>query len=190
MALQSVDVTGMSYFTGSVKDPLESSSLPVVLHICVEHHADHTHTAVLRTASALSGVVARSAGCVDGRILMNSAPCTPEAYIGLWRETLRVSEKQTIQAWLDSYAVTTTVELPKPGRQHATWLSPIFKHARERLFGAQSGPGCIAQLHTPAEILIAAHVIRGLTAFGLDAPTLTQTLEVKQQHNRMQLAAA
>lgn len=183
------NVVAMSYYSGQIGDPSGAIPNQKILHVCLDHLESGESVAVLRTSSALAGVIERAALCVDGTIVMNARECTPEAYIAAWRDVQASGDQATLLAWLLGHDVTTTMTLPRAGAAHQPWLSPLYHQATARLFGAQATGTCVAQLTSVEDIRSAVHVIQGLAAYGMTTQSLSQTLQVHQHHNALRAVA-
>lgn len=183
------NVMRMYYYSGPLTDTLDATAPPSVLHVCVEHLDTGQSIAILRTSSAMAGVINRAAGCVDGSITLQGNTCTPETYIMAWRQAIVDSEGATLHAWLIQNAVTTTITLPCEDVIPKPWLSPLYHQAKARLFGAHASGRCVAPIERVTDICAAVHVIKGLAAFGMVTTSLTDTLSVHHHCNALRAAA-
>lgn len=157
------------------------------LHICVDHLVDHNVQVWIRTNS-LTGVIERAAQCVDGTLVLHGQACQPETYISSWRRALQDQAAYTLESFFRDFHVSMQVRLPMPGDSHQHWLSPEFRQARERLFGAQTGQATTV-ITNAADIAQAMKVLVGVTAYGLIPRSLTNSLTITHRVAAMQLAA-
>lgn len=148
------------------------------LHVCVDHMDDGSVQMWIRK-NALTGVIERSARCVDASLVLHGQACEPEAYIASWRCALQRQQHCSLEAFFAEYDVLMQVRLPGHGDSHQHWLSPEFKPARQHLFGAQVGQAT-ATITSTADIAHAMKVLVGVTAYGLIPKSLTDSLTVKR----------
>lgn len=158
------------------------------LHICVDHLVDQSVQVWFRT-NALTGAIERAAQCVAAKLVLHGQACQPEAYIASWRYALQQQDAYTLESFFQDFDVSLQVCLPLPGAQHQHWLSPEFKQARERLFGAQCGQSTTV-IACAADIVQAMKVLAGVTAYGLIPRSLTDCVTVTPRVAAVQLAVA
>lgn len=170
------DVVGMSYFHGPLGQPFTTA-----LHVCIDHLADGGLAQSLYTGAALVQPILRAARCVRGNLTLHGQACTPAQYIAAWRAVQAQRPQFTLDAWFTGYSTTTTMELAAPGATHAHWLSPVYRQACARLFGANPHGVCTAQISRVQDIHDAITVLHGRAAFGLAEQTLNETLQVHRR---------
>ncbi len=177
------NVLGHSHYQGTLGGDWHRD-----LHICVDHLVDRSVQVWFRT-NALTGVIERAAQCVSAKLVLHGQACQPEAYIASWRCALQAQDAYSLESFFRDFDVSLQVCLPLPGAQHQHWLSPEFKQARERLFGAQCGQSTTV-IASAADIVHAMKVLAGVTAYGLIPGSLTQSATVTHRVASVRLVAA
>jgi len=180
MELHSVEnVVAMGYYSGTM--PAVDGQSAHVLHVCLDILADGRMVPTLRAASPMGGVIARSARCVDGLIQLCGETCTPEAYILQWR-TVQAVGPLTLDAWLQSHEVMTSILLPSQESIQRRLVPNTYRPARNRLFGSRVGR-CDVLLQSVEDIRDAALVMQAMTAFDVPRKSLTETLTVSPKRS-------